>query len=195
MIQGEGAYTIEGLIKYIKGKVYIKTIKGLWYKDEESIAFTAPSLAIRNLEEELEGYAWDLLPDINNYRAHNWHCFQDFEKSAHADFSDIRIPYASLYTSLGCPYSCHFCCINTIFGKPGIKYWSLEKVVSWIDSLVNKYKVRNIRFADELLYCLPKGWRCFVIYSLNGNMTLTYGRTEGLILSVNLCSKNLKRQA
>ena len=32
-----------------------------------------------------------------------------------------------------------------------------------------------------------------MIYSLNGNMTLTYGRTEGLILSVNLCSKKLKK--
>ncbi|MBM2833492.1 MAG: radical protein [Candidatus Brocadiaceae bacterium] len=156
VIQGEGAYTIEGLIKYIKGKADIKAIKGLWYKDREVIALTAPSSSVQNLEKELAGYAWDLLPDISNYRAHNWHCFQDFEKSAREDFSDIRSPYASLYTSLGCPYSCHFCCINTIFGKPGIKYWSLEKVVSWIDSLVNKYKVRNIRFADELFVLSPK---------------------------------------
>lgn len=179
VIQGEGVYTIEGLIRYIKGKGVIKDIKGLWYKDRDGVALTAPSSVVQNLEEELEGYAWDLLPDISNYRAHNWHCFQDFGKSTREDFSDIRSPYASIYTSLGCPYSCHFCCINALYEKPGIKYWSLKKVVSWIDSLVNTYKVKNIRFADELFISSSKRVEmfCDLLIERNYNLNIwVYGR-------------------
>ena len=41
--------------------------------------------------------------------------------------------------------------------KTGHKILAFGKeVVSWIDSLVNKYKVRNIRFADELFVLSPK---------------------------------------
>ena len=156
VIQGEGAYTIEGLIKYIKGKTDIKNIKGLWFKKDGVVNFTSPAPLIKNLDEELPDYAWDLLPDINNYRAHNMHCFQDFGKSKKDDFSDVRSPYIAMNTSLGCPYSCHYCCINTIFKKPGIRYWSLERVMSWLDTAFNKYKVRNIRFDDELFILSPQ---------------------------------------
>ncbi|MBT6228167.1 MAG: B12-binding domain-containing radical SAM protein [Candidatus Scalindua sp.] len=148
--QGEGAYTIEGLLRYLKGKGNINNVKGLWYKNSDSICFTTPAQVISDLDTELDGYAWDLLPDLNNYRAHNMHCFQNFEKSVKDDFSDVRTPYVAMNTSLGCPHSCHYCCINAIFEKPGIRYWSLEKVVSWIDTLVIKYGVRDIRFDDEL---------------------------------------------
>ncbi|MBI5098526.1 MAG: B12-binding domain-containing radical SAM protein [Nitrospirae bacterium] len=155
VIQGEGAYTIESLLKYLKGGVGIKDVKGLWYIDDTYVKFTSPADTIKNLDEELENYAWDLLPDIRNYRAHNMHCFQDFEESKKDDFSDVRTPYVAMNTSLGCPYSCNYCCINAIFGKPGVRYWSLEKVLSWIDMLVNKYGVRNIRLDDELFLLSP----------------------------------------
>lgn len=49
-----------------------------------------------------------------------------------------------------------YCCINSVFYKPGIRYWSLEKVLSWIDTAVNKYNVRHIRFDDELFILSAK---------------------------------------
>jgi len=156
VIQGEGAYQIEGLLKLIKGKESIKKINGLWHKHDGIIANTGPALVIEDLDKELDGYAWDLLPDISNYRAHNMHCFQDFDRSIKNDFSDVRTPYVAMNTSLGCPYSCHYCCINAIFGRPRIRYWSLEKVFSWFDTLVNKYKVKNVRFDDELFILSPQ---------------------------------------
>ncbi|MBI5741896.1 MAG: B12-binding domain-containing radical SAM protein [Nitrospirae bacterium] len=155
VIQGEGAYTVEGLLRCMKGKGDIKNVKGLWYRGAGGASFTSPAELINNPDEELENYAWDLLPDIRNYRAHNMHCFQDFEKSGKDDFSDVRTPYVAMNTSLGCPYSCSYCCINAVFGKPGIRYWSLERVMSWIDTLVNRYGVRNIRLDDELFLLSP----------------------------------------
>lgn len=156
VIQGEGPYTIEGLLGYIKGKLSLKDVEGLWSKDNGKISFTRPAMLIQDLDRELGGYAWDLLPDISNYRAHNMHCFQYFENSKREDFLDVRSPYVALNTSLGCPYSCHYCCINAIFGKPGIRNWSIDKVLSWLDVLVNKYKIRNIRIDDELFILSPQ---------------------------------------
>ena len=56
-------------------------------------------------------------------------------------FLDVRSPYVALYTTLGCPYQCHFCMTNGIFGGPGSRGWSAPVVLSWIDELYNKYKV------------------------------------------------------
>ena len=179
--QGEGASTIEGLLRYFKGKEDIHNIKGLWYKNKNAIRHTISAPIISNLDAELDGYAWDLLPDLINYRAHNMHCFQDFEKSIRDDYSDVRTPYVAMNTSLGCPYSCHYCCINAIFGKQGIRYWSVEKVVSWIDILVKKYNVRNIRFDDELFILSSQRVEkfCDLIIERNYNLNIwVYGRVD-----------------
>ena len=77
-----------------------------------------------DLDHEMPGVAWDLLP-MDKYRAHNWHCFEHIND---------RQPYASLHTSLGCPYKCTFCCINAPFGKPSYRLWSPETVIEDIDA-------------------------------------------------------------
>ncbi|MCW1351210.1 radical SAM protein [Campylobacter jejuni] len=95
---------------------------------------------IKNLDEYMPIANWDLLP-MDKYRAHNWHCFTT---------NDIRTPYAAIYTSLGCPYSCEFCCINAPFGKSGIRYRSPEIVVAELEMLNLKYNVKNIKIIDEM---------------------------------------------
>jgi len=100
--------------------------------------------------------AWDLLP-MPAYRAHNWHCFGDLD----------REPYAAIYTTLGCPYHCTFCCIQAPFrggeqaqglkaGSSSYRFWSPAKVLDQIDLLVTKYGVRNIKFADEMFVLHPR---------------------------------------
>ncbi|MFA5088781.1 MAG: radical SAM protein, partial [Candidatus Omnitrophota bacterium] len=119
-------------------------IKGLWYKrGSQTISNPRPE----NFPDlgALPMPAWDLLP-MDKYRAHNWHCFQHI---------DQRQPYAVIYTSLGCPYTCSFCCINAVFGRPGIRYRPPEKVVEEIDYLVKRYKVKNIKILDEIFALKP----------------------------------------
>jgi len=83
---------------------------------------------------------WDLLP-MDKYIAHFWHCLD----------GSPRKPYASIATSLGCCFSCDFCPAHALYGNTRRMWFKpVDEVVNEIDILVNKYKVRNIKFWDEL---------------------------------------------
>lgn len=141
VIEGEGPYTLKSLLEVLRSnRNDYSNVPGLWYYHHGAIKNNPRAPVIKNLDEILPIAAWDLLP-MGKYRAHNWQCFDDIEN---------RIPYGAIYTSLGCPYSCIFCCINAPFGKPGIRYRSPELVVEEIGLLVNKYGVRNLKIVDEL---------------------------------------------
>ncbi len=137
--QGEGFFTLTQLVAALNSGSSTEGIAGLWQRDGNTVlpATTAELVADLDL---LPSPAWDLLP-MAKYRAHNWHCFDDI-----AD----RQPYGVIYTSLGCPFHCTFCCINAIFGQPGIRFRSAQQVVADIDLLVRDYGIRNIKITDEL---------------------------------------------
>lgn len=180
VIQGEGAYTIEALARGLKGSGSIDKVPGLWRRDGDALVSSGPAPVVKDLDAELPGYAWDLLPGFDRYRAHNMHCFQDFERSTRDDFLDVRAPYVSLNTSLGCPYACHYCCINAVFGRPGIRYWSLDRVLSWLDALAAQ-GVRNVRFDDELFILSPKRVEEFCDRLIERKLDLNfwvYGRVD-----------------
>ena len=99
-----------------------------------------------DLDINLPGQAWDLL-DMSKYKAHNWHTFGNLNTRNH---------YASLQTSLGCPFKCTFCCINAPFERNTIRFWSPEHVISQIKILVEKYNIFNIKIPDEMFVLNPK---------------------------------------
>jgi anaerobic magnesium-protoporphyrin IX monomethyl ester cyclase len=150
----EGLHTIVDLLEAERqGDTDLSKIRGLAYWAEgplRQVRMNAAAPLVKDLDVSMPGVAWELLP-MNKYRAHNWHCFGDLE----------REPYAAIYTTLGCPYKCSFCCIQAPF-KAGEKelgmretvnsyrFWSPERVIEEIDLLVNTYGVRNIKFADEM---------------------------------------------
>ena len=141
VIEGEGPYTLEALLNVLKaGKTDFSKVPGLWYREKEQITHNSRAPLIENLDTGIPAGAFDLLP-MHKYKAHNWHCF---------DHIHDRTPYAAVYTSLGCPFSCNFCCINAPFGKPGIRFRSPGLVASEIGLLVEKYGVKNIKIVDEL---------------------------------------------
>lgn len=137
----EGPRTITQTALFLKaGRTDFKGIDGLWWRLGGVTLRNEPGELMDNLDTEMPGGAWDLLP-MHLYRAHNWHAL------AHID---ERSPYVSIHTSLGCPYKCSFCCINAPFGKSSYRMWSPETVVAEIKMLVNTYGVRNIKFVDEM---------------------------------------------
>ena len=149
---GEGPVTLWELTQALKanGSGDLSKVRGLWYWQGTEVRANEPAPLVKDPEQEMPGMAWDLLP-MGRYRAHNWHCFGDLE----------RQPYASIYTTLGCPFHCSFCCIQAPF-KSGEKllgykestnsyrFWSPRRVADELEFLVRQHGVRNVKIADEM---------------------------------------------
>jgi radical SAM superfamily enzyme YgiQ (UPF0313 family) len=130
--------TLEALVARISD---FSKIPSLWWRQDRAIMKPGSHEALlTDLDGTMPGIAWDLLP-MERYRAHNWHCFQHIGE---------RQPYAAIHTSLGCPFRCSFCCINAPFGQSSYRMWSPETVVREIDTLVEEFGVKNIKFVDEM---------------------------------------------
>lgn len=140
VIEGEEQIPLKELLEVLKSDHDYSRVSGLWYRENGQIKHNPKPKLIDNLDKYLPIAAWDLLP-MEKYRAHNWHCFDDIEN---------RMLYGAIYTSLGCPYKCTFCCINTPFGGSGIRYRSPELVVEEIEMLNNQYGIKNLKIIDEM---------------------------------------------
>lgn len=132
---GEGHLTVTGLLRGDD----IAIVPGLVWRDGRTIRINKPASLCEDLAE-LHGNVWDMLP-MRLYRAHNWQCFGQLGE---------RKPYASIYTSLGCPYACRFCCINAPFDSNRYRMRKPLDVVQEIRRLRDDYGVRTFKITDEM---------------------------------------------
>ncbi len=139
--KGEGPVTVIQLLDCLNaGQSNWDTVEGLVWWDKGEVRVNPQAPLIRDLDADLHGNVWDLLP-MDRYRAHNWHCFGDL---------DARMPYASIYTSLGCPFKCSFCCINAPFDTNRYRMRSPDAVVEEIMYLNGVFGIRNFKIIDEM---------------------------------------------
>lgn len=148
---GEGPITLVELIQALQASpVQLNKVRDLWRLEGDAVCKGPSAPLITALDDEMPGIAWDLLP-MAKYRAHNWHCLGHLN----------RQPYAAVYTTLGCPYKCSFCCIQAPFKSGELqigmksnansyRFWSPQRVVDDLEFLVRQYGMRNIKFADEM---------------------------------------------
>jgi radical SAM superfamily enzyme YgiQ (UPF0313 family) len=139
---GEGAITLHELLKleHIGMIGSSPKIPGLGYLDMFGKAHINPPPPNLDLDQ-LHGNVWSMLP-MEKYRSHNWQ-------------SDKRQPYAAIYTSLQCPFSCNFCMINAQFGGPGYRTRKPEDVVAEIKMLHDAYGVKTFKIIDEMFVLKP----------------------------------------
>ena len=152
---GEGPITIYEMVEALKAGGDFRNVRGVLYFADQArkdIEHNPSPPLIADLNTVTPDFPWHLLP-MERYRAHDWH----------TDYDDLenRSPYGSILTTLGCPYHCTFCCIQSPF-KAGeaakglraeansYRYWSPELVLKTIETLVEKYGVRHIKIHDEM---------------------------------------------
>lgn len=155
---GEGVYALHNLLASDLDKD-LEKVKGIGHKRNGHIALNEPERLVPQdrMDIDLPGYAWDLLPykekPLDMYRAHFWHADFDHKK---------RTPFAALYTSLGCQFSCTFCMINlinrtnysdgvTAAHSHMMRFWSPDFIIKEFDKLANM-GVSTIRISDELFF-------------------------------------------
>lgn len=80
---------------------------------------------------------YDML-NMKKYRAHNWQTWGKKDKS-----------YASVFSSISCPFTCDFCCIKDFY-RSKYKIRKPMFVVSDILNLYHKYEITNFKMMDEL---------------------------------------------
>ena len=154
----EGVYALRNVLGAPKiDEEHLKSIKGLVKRDGGEIGLTPPEFVVPQdrMDQDLPGYAWDLLPSnekpLDVYRSPMWHA--EYDPAA-------RSPYAAIQTSLGCQFSCEFCMINMInrndteeIGVAGnyskMRHWSPEFMIRQFDTLVG-LGVYTIKITDEL---------------------------------------------
>ena len=159
--QNEGVYTLHALLSLSKiNDTELKRVPGLVFRDRDNFVHMNESSAIvakEDLEQDLPGMAWDLLPPLSRYRTAGWHSWSN---------NTEKQPFAALYTSLGCPYKCSFCMINIINRtKQGpnvtsqdsntFRFWSPEFIIKQFDEIARQ-GVRNVKIADELFVLNPR---------------------------------------
>jgi len=159
IIYNEGVYALRELLE-TNLKDGLDKVSSLGFKDKSGRAILNPRgriISQDSMDIMLPGYAWDLLPKkrdpLDLYRAHFWH----------SGFSEEdRSPFAAIYTSLGCQFSCNFCMINiinrdtndlnsTAADYKGMRFWSPEFILNQLETLA-KMGVHTLRISDEMFF-------------------------------------------
>lgn len=163
VLLNEGVYALHNLLKSNLADD-LQHIKGIGYKKRGPANFPIPVLNApqsivpqERMDEDMPGYAWDLLPfrekPLDLYRAHFWHAEFDHAK---------RTPFAAIYTSLGCQFGCDFCMINIVnradnaegvnaADSKGMRFWSPEWVGREMEKLAD-LGVKTLRISDEMFF-------------------------------------------
>ena len=124
--------------------------RGLVYRSGQGVVSNPAAPLVMDVETRDAGGRLGPAAD-GRYRAHNWHCFGHLE----------RQPYAAIYTTLGCPYHCSFCCIQAPFKAASRCSASRTPSTATASgaprassrrstSSSHRYGVRNIKIADEM---------------------------------------------
>ncbi len=142
--RGESYVPVTALAKWLKAhgrgrRPAAGEIPGIWSRTGDEVADGGRAPMFADVDQ-LPDAAWDLMPP-SRYRAHHWHCF---------DRLDDRSPYGAIYTNHGCPYNCSYCSVNVVAGRSNLRLRSADRVVGELETLVEKYGVRNVRILDNV---------------------------------------------
>jgi len=133
LIVGEGDRTLPELIKTLREKRSVSRIAGLIYKDKAGKVITNPSRPYLTENE---------LNDVSSVPFVNYDQYQKI-------LPESVVPTANLTGSRGCAFHCAFCYSPRLW--KGYRTQSADRVRAEIEYLVAKYRIKNLRFQDDVL--------------------------------------------
>jgi radical SAM superfamily enzyme YgiQ (UPF0313 family) len=127
VVRGEGEDAVVELLEVLDGNRSLGSVDGLSYRENGSI--------IHNPSREL-------CPDLDKHPSPDLSLIQGFGSGTRG-FVKYN-PIIPIVTSRGCPFSCKFCSVTTMFGRK-YRFRSTEKVIEDI----RPYKDRTIFIYDD----------------------------------------------
>jgi len=138
VVIGEGELPLLALCAHLERGVSLAGVKGIAYRD-------AAGKSHSNNKEPLK--------DVDEVPMPARHLF-DMSKYVYSPYSHngstLRMPYATMITSRGCPLKCSFCSVHTIWGRNN-RTRGAQETVDEIEHLHRVYGIREIHFEDDML--------------------------------------------
>lgn len=133
VVRGEGELTAFEVTESIAGRLQLKDIAGISFKENGKIIQTPERVPIEDLDS-LPLPARHLLP-VEKYRPF---------------FPDqlFKAPVEAILTSRGCPFRCIFCAARVISGRK-YRWRSPKKVIEEIELLINEYGIQQLGIIDD----------------------------------------------
>lgn len=130
---GEGEEALYDLLKNMEKGKYLKT-KGFWFRKDGKIIKNP----VRPLIKDLDG-----IPLFD---------YELFDMPKYLKARDNQIDYIG---ARGCPYNCAYCInhiLQGIYAGKGqyVRMKSVDKIISELKTLTNRYKIKSIFFIDEI---------------------------------------------
>jgi len=161
---GEGEITFYEFVKSIEKNKTLKSVKGIWFKDNGKIIKNTPRQPIENLDN-LPFPSWELIYIEMYFK--NW--FQ-------LDSVSPSLRGTNIMAARGCPFSCTYCqpTLRKIFG-PKVRIRSPSNVVKELETLVEKYTINAFMLQDDTLTAFKPWIKEFCSLLLKKNLNLIWG--------------------
>lgn len=139
VVIGEGEITLLELCECLERKGDIRQIQGLAHRSDELARRTSPRPLIENIDSLP-------FPDRDN----SFFCKQKLKTYDHSlNFPLEKI--TEVITSRGCTDFCTFCTVHRAYTEKGrsLRLRSAENVLSEIELVKEKYKIKHVSFLDD----------------------------------------------
>lgn len=174
----EAEITIVQIGEAMRGLRTLSEIQGIAFLDADGKEIVNPQVSVIMDLDELPFPAWDLLP-LNKY----W----EISRPHGGQFPEgMRIQYASLQTSRGCPFKCLYCHISK--EEKGSKFGDLGKLrlksIGRVIEEMNRLKdlgVEHLFFEDDSLFAKKK--RAYKLFDQVQGMGFELADVNG----INIC--------
>lgn len=135
-VRGEGERVLRQLLDYLNKEGDFPA-KGVVYREENGKIAALPPDLIEDL---------DSLP-LPDYELVDYSAYANKKPRYGVDIPNV-LPYASIFTSRGCPIGCSFCQVKNISGNKW-RSRSAKKVVDEISFLKERYGIRGFMIEDD----------------------------------------------